>query len=126
MLVALVIVIDKNTDISKFPSLAIHLLNMTALLFFRHGNIIYYNRVEKRQNLLAIRKVSHFQFYFMSPAIGYLLISMLSLFDFKVPSIVFTVALYIFPIMVLMLLASRATIVAAHEKIRENYPEAFA
>ena len=125
LLMAIIIWLDNHINISKFPSSAIHLLNITTLYLFKRGNIIYYNKTEKIAPLISIRKADWFQLYFFLPSIGYLILSFLTIDDYPIPIMVYKIALYIFPLVFLFLLASRATNIAAHEKIRAHYPGAF-
>jgi hypothetical protein len=125
LLVAIIIWLDNHVNISKFPSTAIHFLNITSLYLFKRGNIIYNNKTEKKAQLISLRKADFFQLYFFMPSIGYLILSFFSIDDYPMPIIVYKIALYIFPLLLLFLLASRATNIAEHEKIRANYPGAF-
>ncbi len=127
LLVAVIVYIDQNLNISRFPSYAIHLLNIANMFYgLKRHNIVYYNQEEKVLKLISMKKAEQFHFYFFLPSVAYLLLSFFTIAPHMAfAKIVYKIALYIFPLFLLLIIAGRATYISAHEKIRENYPGAF-
>lgn len=126
LLVTLMVAIDQNLNISRFPSNAIHLLNIVNMFYgFRRSNIVYSNQEKKVLKLISMKKAEQFHFYFFLPSVAYLLLSFFTITNTALAAVVYKTALYLFPLFILLSLAGRETYIAAHKKIRENYPGAF-
>ena len=126
LLVLITILFDRYADIRKFPSVGINLFNIIFILnSFGRGNNIYHNRFNKVLELISIRQVKRMQIFFLLPSLIYLIFSLLFLQDIILPLEIYRVALFAFPVFILLTRAWRSASISANEKIRNDYPAAF-
>ncbi len=126
LLLLITILVDRYVDIRKFPSVGINLFNIVFILnSFGIGNNIYHNRFDKVLELISIRQVKRMQILFLLPSLIYLIFSLLLLQDIILPLEIYRVALFAFPLFILLTRAWRSASISANEKIRNDYPAAF-
>jgi len=128
LLSALVIIIDLNINIEqKFPTL-FHILNLLNLSYgYGKFRITTKNIKEIIQPILCLHTIYKFHLLSISPMLIYLFLSFTKINeDFNVPVEIYKIALYVFPIFILYMLAWRKTYIDMHIKIRNDYSNAFA
>ena len=125
-LILVTILINRFADITKFQSAGIYFFNLVNLSFgFGRGKTIYHNRFDKVQKLVSIRQVKRMQLIFLLPTIIYFTFSILYNENVILPLMWARIALFAFPLLILLTLAWRSASIEANEKIRRDYPDAF-
>jgi F0F1-type ATP synthase membrane subunit a len=130
ILVMLTILIFKLGNYERFASNAIHLLNIVNITYlFGNATIIGKNQQEKKQKLLGLFCLRVCSFYCNIIPIFYLSITLIHLWydnHSPLPTMVYTFAVAIFPLAVLISLAWRKVNISANLQIRKAYAKAFA
>jgi hypothetical protein len=122
------IVLQKNNN-QYFANAALHFLNIINFNYaFGKATIIRKNRVEKKQPILGLVCLHTISWYSLCIPIAYLCLTLINLlYDHHspLPAVVYTVAVAVFPMAVLIALAWRKVNIAANESIRNKYRNAF-
>jgi hypothetical protein len=124
-LTAFVILIDRYLNIGKFPSMAIHIINITNIAVWSSNKIIRQNRQEKAVPMMAWKQIITLQGLLIFPTVIYLLASIAIASGAELTLTESRVLLYAFPVVMIVSLAWGKVIVAAHQKLRKDYPQAF-
>jgi hypothetical protein len=124
-LTAFVILVDLYLNIGKFPSMAIHIINITNIAVWSSSTIIRQNRQEKAVPMMAWKQINTLQGFLIFPTVIYLLASVAIASDAELTLTEGRVLLYAFPVVMIVSLAWGKVIVAAHRKLRKDYPQAF-
>ena len=113
-------------QVKEFPSLAINVLSILHIsVAFGRGQIVYRNRQERAVKLTGFRYLLRIQYCFLSIPVVYGIVSVLATMGVSFPVALYEVLLCLFPFVFLVCLAWRHTYIAAHEKIRQDYPGGF-
>jgi hypothetical protein len=124
-LTAFVILVDLYLNIGKFPSMAIHIINITNIAVWSSSKIIRQNRQEKAVPMMAWKQINTLQGFLIFPTVIYLLASLAIASGGELTLTESRVLLYAFPVVIVVSLAWGKVIVAAHQKLRKDYPQAF-
>jgi hypothetical protein len=109
------------------PATGLLLLNgLVVALTAGRGKIIYRNSEEITEKLITFRKLITMQRWFMLFPMVYGLAGISHLLSIVLPQALTATLFYLFPLALLVTLAWRQTAIKAHEKIRKEYPAAFA
>jgi hypothetical protein len=128
LLVALVIWLDQNYLIEKIAASFIHLINILNITYaFGRGKLANENIRDKKKNLLSMQVIRDFHILFIIPTIFYLLISLGIIFEITTSYfLIYKIALYLLPAVILLNLAWQEVYIKSQLKIRQQYPNAFA
>lgn len=129
LLVAVVIWLDQNHSIEKIAGSFIHLINLLNITYsFGKGKLATDNIRDKRKKLLSMRIVRTYHVLMIIPTVFYLLISLGVIFEITTNyyTIIYKIALYMLPFVILLNLAWQQVYIRTQFKIRQLYPNAFA
>lgn len=128
LLIAAVIWLDQNKDIEKIAGSFIHLINLLNITYaFGKGKAANENIRDKKKHLLSMKIIRSYHLIFILPTIFYLLISLGIIFEINTSfALIYKLALYMLPVVILLNLAWQQVYINAQLKIRNNYPGAFA
>lgn len=126
LLTGFIYVIDNYTNINKFPSYAIHLVNLINLsMAFGRGTIVAHNRDDRRLAMVSWKQLLRMQWLLCSLPAVYILFSLTTSLE-ESSFLSYQIVLYTFPLVFLVMLAWRKVSIVMHERLREDYPRAFA
>ncbi len=129
LLVAVVIWLDQNHSIEKIAGSFIHLINLLNITYsFGKGKLATDNIRDKRKKLLSMHIVRTYHVLMIIPTVFYLLISLGVIFEITTNyyTIIYKIALYMLPFVILLNLAWQQVYIRTQFKIRQLYPNAFA
>jgi len=129
LLVAVVIWLDQNHSIEKIAGSFIHLINLLNITYsFGKGKLATDNIRDKRKKLLSMHIVRTYHVLMIIPTVFYLLISLGVIFEITTNyyTIIYKIALYMLPFVILLNLAWQQVYIQTQFKIRQSYPNAFA
>lgn len=128
LLIAAVIWLDQNKDIEKIAGSFIHLINLLNITYaFGKGKEANENIRDKKKLLLSMKIIRSYHLIFILPTIFYLLISLGIIFEITNKFLlIYKIALYMLPMVILLNLAWQQVYINAQLKIRKLYPFAFA
>ena len=132
LLIAIVIwITSKDEAIKHFETSAIYFVNIFMHSYFLYLNkkakIIYQNKEEKMLPLLIQSSLYKKNVLMIIPILPYYVLAFYSLFEFTaLPVFIYKIALYLFPLIALVMLAWRKVHVEQNILLRNQYPKAFA
>lgn len=129
LLTAAVIWLDQNHSIEKIAGSFIHLINLLNITYsFGKGKLATDNIRDKRKKLLSMHIVRTYHVLMIIPTVFYLLISLGVIFEITTNyyTIIYKIALYMLPFVILLNLAWQQVYIQTQFKIRQSYPNAFA